>query len=142
MEVQSIDFVQANSILNKILKGLQEEEAAAAAWGPESDQGGTHAKGVGGSGGASNVANISDALDGYLVGIADALMTKYDISEDDAYDFLSFVADQAASMGMLPEYPEDDASDDDFADWYAKAGSIKFDAMCMNMAVRELGDDE
>jgi len=135
MEIQSIDFRQANALLGKIRAGLAEEEAA---WGPDSEQEGEHLDGAPGVGGATNVADIGDALDGYLSGIATALMQKYGISEDDAYDFIFYAADTAEALNMLPVFPDEDAPDEDFALWYAKAGSVKFDAMVMNLATKEL----
>lgn len=135
MEIQSIDFRQANALLGKIRAGLAEEEAG---WGPDSEQEGEHLDGAPGTGGASNVSDIGDALDGYLSGIATALMRKYDVSEDEAYDFIFYAADTAEAMSLLPVFPDEDAADEDFALWYAKAGSVKFDAMVMNLASKEL----
>lgn len=136
MEVQSIDFKQANVVLGKIRASLAEEEAA---WGPDSEQDDVaHLGGAAGVGGAMNIADIEDALNGYLSGIADALMAKYDISEDDAYDFVFYAAETAEAMGLLPAFPDDDAADEEYAAWYGKAGSVKFDAMVMNLASKEL----
>jgi hypothetical protein len=136
MEVQSIDFKQANAVLGKIRASLAEEEAA---WGPDSvQQDVAHLDGAPGVGGASNVADIEDALDGYLTGIADALLAKYDVSEDEAYDFIFYAAETAEALGMLPMFPDEDAADSEFAAWYGKAGSVKFDAMVMNLAAKEL----
>lgn len=136
MEVQSIDFKQANVVLSKIRASLAEEEAG---WGPDSEQADVaHLDGAPGDGGATNVPDIEDALDGYLSGIADALMEKYKISEDDAYDFVFYAADTAEAMGLLPMFPEEDAEPAEYAAWYAKAGSVKFDAIVMNLAAKEL----
>ena len=136
MEVQSIDFKQANAVLGKIRAGLAEEEAA---WGPDSEQDDVaHLDGAAGVGGATNIADIEDALDGYLTGIANALVAEYDISEDDAYDFIFYAAETAEALGLLPAFPDDDAADGEYASWYGKAGSVKFDAMVMNLAAKEL----
>lgn len=136
MEVQSIDFRQANVVLGKIRQGLAEEEAA---WGPDSEQAPEgHLTGAPGEGGASNVGDIGDALDKYLTGIAEGLQQKYKMSEDDAYSFIFYAADNAEAMGLLPAFPDEKAPDEEYAAWFGKAGSVKFDAMVMNLAAKEM----
>jgi hypothetical protein len=141
MEIQMIDFKQANALLGKIRKELEEEEGDGAAWGPDSEQPmDGHLSGMPGVGGAMNVSDVSDALDKYLSDMTERLMQKYDLSEDEAADFVLEVADNLASVGMLADFPDEDAPAEEVATWYAKAGSIKFDAMVMTAASREYAE--
>jgi len=141
MEVQMVDFSQANSVLSKIRKNLDEEsdDAGDAAWGPDDGQAVTgHLAGKPGSGGADNIEDMSNALDKYLTDIAEALMTKYELDEDEAYDFILYVASSLEDMGMLPTFPDEDAPAELYAEWYGKASSVKFDAAVMSDAAKEL----
>lgn len=117
------------------LKKIRKNLATESAWGPEgnkdvSDVG----QGEPGDLGAENYSEAGDNVDTYLVDCVDALISMYDVEEEEAWDFVFTVAAMAAEEGLLPELPEDEASDEDLTDWLGKAGTTGFKAMVLQSA--------
>lgn len=61
-----------------------------------------------GESGAVNGDDILDRFDAMIGQIADALLDEFDMSEDEAIDFVFDVADGMAEDGVIPDLPDDD----------------------------------
>jgi hypothetical protein len=109
---------QINDILGQIGQHIEEQ------WGPE-DQPETTAAADAAPGdlGATNPSDVQDAFDLYIDGIVERLMANYEMTSDDAVDFIFGVADEFAADGRLPPIPEDDEGT---ALWVGKAKTLAF----------------
>ena len=106
--------------LERLRKKLAESEA----FGPESDIS-TDDESEAGEGGAENIEPGFEALDNYLIGIIGSILDEYEVDEEDAVDFVLFVADSLAEEGDLPPFPEDDDAQA-AAMWMGAAQSMLF----------------
>lgn len=115
-----------NNVLSAIRRRLQEEDATA--WGPNmTGMAPTNLSGgEPGEGGATNETDIPDALDKYLGGIADQLVSNFGMSEQAAYGKIMATARSLASDGTLPSMPSESSPDQEIAEWMGKAASIGF----------------
>jgi len=118
---------KVNAVLEEIRSKLEEQVAM-------------HSDGSAGAGEAENVTDIEDAFDLYLTGIMDALLADFDISEDDAMDFMFSVFDALAEEGMLPPFPDETAPEDQVASWLGTAKSVGA-AMHVQQAAEEAAED-
>ena len=108
--------------LEALRKRLHESDEA---WGPESQTDAAYEDGEAGDGGATNVSDAGDALDAYLLGIVDSIISEWDINEDDAIDIVFDVAASLEEDGSLPPMPEaEDAQGS--AEWLGKAATMGF----------------
>jgi hypothetical protein len=103
---------KALTLLTKVRQKLE------TAWSPEGEEPG--------EGSASNSSDAEDVLDLYLDAIVERLLEEFEISEDDAYDFVFACADELAEEEDLPEMPDDAASDQDVAVWVGQAKTLGF----------------
>jgi hypothetical protein len=78
-----------------------------------------------------------DAFNSYLLDLADKLAEKFDVSHDDAIDFIIDAADELADAGDLPWLPDDEDSGEDMTEWLSKAKKIGFSGYVMK-AAREM----
>lgn len=69
---------------------------------------------------ALNDTTIADDVDAYFNEMIDQLTANYDVSDDEAMDFIFDVADEMAEEGLLPEMPDDD-DDEALAAWLGTA---------------------
>lgn len=60
----------------------------------------------------------SELLDEFVVELAELTSQKYEIEFEDAVDVVLIALDEMAEEGLVPEYPEDDASEEDFKAYY------------------------
>lgn len=116
---------QINGMLAEIRRHMEKQES----WGPEGGvkpDDDSHTSGEAGDGGAENVSDAQDALDKYLADIADQLTTEFEVSDDDAWDFIGQVASECEDEGELPPMPDYESPDADATLWLGKATSILF----------------
>ena len=66
--------------------------------------------------------DVLDDFDGFIGAIADSLLAEFDLSEDDAIDYVFDVADEMAAAGTIPPLPSDD-DPQTLAVWMGKAKS-------------------
>lgn len=83
--------------------------------------------------GATNPTDVLDAFDAFIGGIADALLAEFDMSDDEAIDFVFEVADAMAEEGLLSPIP-DEADIQALAAWIGKAESAALGAHVMQAA--------
>ena len=119
-----------NTQINEVLTKMRQKLAGEAAW--ESLEGSTG--GAAGELGAENMSEANEKVDTYLLDCVNAMMDEYEVEEGDAWDFVFSVADMASEEGLLPELPEETASDADLINWLGKAGTIGFKALVLQAA--------
>lgn len=125
-----------NKLMNESLEEIRVALAAqqeAAAWGPDSDAQGDTSGGEPGELGATNASSMWDAFDLYVGDIIDDLTELYELSDDEAMDFIFDLADALAEEGQMPPLPElDDAQE--VSAWLGVATSIGFERMVLDDA--------
>jgi len=94
----------------------------------------SEAEGEAGDLGAVNADVASERVDAYLTTIVDSLMDEYEIDEDDAFDFVTSVAEAMAEAGDLPELPGEDDEDDMQSAWLGAATTAGFQATVLEVA--------
>lgn len=121
---------QINAVLDEIRLRLEN------AFGPEVASSGvdSHNKGEPGDGEAENITDVEDALDLYLNSMISKLEAEYDFEEDDAIGLVFDVIDELGEEGLLPPFPEDDATDEMLAAWMGKAKSVGLQARVIEAA--------
>lgn len=67
-----------------------------------------------------------DGLTSYLSEIAGMLLDQFELSEDEAEEYILDAADELEDDGTLPELPDEDASDEDAGLWTQAAIDIGF----------------
>ena len=127
---------QINTVLDTIRRKMEGMEA----FGPEIPgvMPGSNNASLPGDGGADNITDIEDTFDMFLSDIIDLLMFDSDIGEDEAADFIFYMADSMADEGMLPPMPDDGADEEELAAWMGKAKSIGFSNRVLK-AARDAG---
>lgn len=114
--------------LESLRKRLTEMEDAVA-WGPESaaeiSAETDVADGKAGESGAENVSDVNDSFDDFMLGIAASLQDEYELSSDEAFEFIFDVAASLSEDGSLPEIPEEEDLAGT-AEWLGKAKSMGF----------------
>ncbi len=124
-------LVEMNGVLSQMRVQLEGEEA----FGPDSDQQSSHTgDGKGGTLGAENENNIWDAFDFFIGNIVDNLLETFDISEDDAVDFIFTIADELAEDGKMPFIPSEDDDEKGVASWLGSAGTLGFERVVLDAA--------
>lgn len=94
---------------------------------------------AGGDLGAVNPSDVLDAFDAFIGGIADALLAEFDMSDDDAIDFVFEVVDAMVEEDLLSPIP-DEADIQALAAWIGKAESAGLGAHVMQ-AAEELAEE-
>jgi hypothetical protein len=122
---------QINAVLDEIRLRLEN------AFGPETASSGSdaHASGEAGEGEAENVTDVEDALDLYLNAMISKLEADYDFEEDDAIGLVFDVIDELGEEGLLPPFPEDEATEQMLATWMGKAKSVGLQARVIEAAI-------
>lgn len=128
-----------NTEMAKVLTEMREQLRAELAegeeaWGPDSDAQGDSSGGQPGSTGASNNSNIWDAFDLYIGDMVDDLLEEYDLSEEEAIDFVFSVADDLAAEGKIPPIPTEENDAKAVANWLGVTGSMGFERMVLDAA--------
>lgn len=126
---------QVVDLLTKIRHKV--ETKMESAWGPEAvDQPDNSAakNAAPGDGGAENPTDVNDAMNMYLVNIADRLMAEFEMGEDEALDFIFSCADELSENGDMPPMPEDEAGDQEVSIWMGKANSLGFTGYVLGRA--------
>lgn len=60
----------------------------------------------------------SEMLDEFVVELAELTSQKYEVEFEDALDIILIALDEMAEEGLVPEYPEDDANEEEFKAYY------------------------
>lgn len=94
------------------------------AWGPEAAAD-TEAEAEAGEGGADNAPAGVDAFDNYVLSIVASILDEYEMDEEEALDYVFYVADGLAEDGDLPPIPEDEDPQTN-AEWLGKAQTMLF----------------
>jgi len=81
--------------------------------------------------GAVNEPDVEDAIGNFIESLVAALQDRYDISEDDALEFITGMADMLKDEGMLPPLPAEDDPEVIKAEWLgaAKANGLATEIM-------------
>lgn len=108
------------------------------AWGPTSDV--SDDESAAGEGGAENVSTIDNAFDSYILGIVASILEEYELDEEEAIDYVFYVADDLAEQGELPTIPEGE-DPQETAEWLGKAQSMLFAELVMAALESEAGED-
>lgn len=114
--------------LAQIRSALSEGDEA---WGPDSVTPNEAAdEAEAGDGGAENESDVNDTFYAYLDRLVAGILDEYEMSEDEAVDYVFMVAEDLAADGTLPEIPseEDDLAT---AEWLGKAKSVMFAELVM-----------
>lgn len=127
---------QINAVLDEIRLRLEN------AFGPEvaSSGSGSHNRGEPGDGEAENVTDVEDALDLYLNAMISKLEAEHEFDEDSAIGLVFDVIDELGEEGLLPPFPEEDATDEMLAAWMGKAKSVGLQARVIEAAIESLSD--
>jgi hypothetical protein len=123
-----------NALVVERLVSLREhvEAKMEAAWGPEAIAPSVAAtKAMPGTLGATNPSDTDDALNSYLNNLIDQVLGSFDMSEDQAVDF---VFSSASSHPRLGAVPEDGASPTEIAVWLATAATVQFGGYVLGQA--------
>jgi len=119
-----------NGILESVRLVIEEDgEEDVVASGPDTppDVGGdSTADAAAGDGGAVNPSDVGDTLDLYLSEIADLLTIEYDYSDEEAMNFVFNAAATLEDEGKMPTIPDDDATDEQMAEWLGIAKTCMF----------------
>lgn len=75
-----------------------------------------------------------EVFDAYLSDLLDVLMADYDVSDEDALDFVFSVADEQVEAGTLPPIPDDDADAGAVVEWVEAAKAAGLEAAVMAAA--------
>jgi hypothetical protein len=108
--------------LESIRARLQEGEEA---WGPSSEPETAHAEGEPGESDATNVSDVLDVFDSYILSVVDAILDEWDMTEDEAVEAVFDVAASLEEDGSLPPMPEED-NEVAVAEWVGKAKTMGF----------------
>jgi hypothetical protein len=131
-------FVEMSPLLEQMRESLVaqlNEAEGEEAWGPDSKSQSSKAPGKAGTSGAENESDdIWNAFDLYVNDLIDDLLELYEISEDEAIDFIFEVADDLAAEGKMPEIPTEEGDAKAVAAWVGAAGTIGFERMVLDAA--------
>jgi hypothetical protein len=101
----------------------------------------TYGGSEGGTLGAYNKTPVQSEMDAYILDIKDGLLQHFEIEPEDgksehdvALDYVFDCADDLAEEGELPEFPDDDASDEEVIAWLNAAKSMGFAQYCADNA--------
>lgn len=61
--------------------------------------------------------SVDEAFFDFMDRLVDPLRMTYEMTEDEAFNFIARVADQLAAKGILPPFPSDSSSDPEVAKW-------------------------
>lgn len=125
---------QAVDLLTKIRHKME------SAWGPEAvsqPPNSSAQNAAAGDNEADNPTDVNDAMNMYLDSAVERLMGEFDMSEDDAIEYIFDCADEMAEDGDLPPIPEDEAMDQEVSIWLGKANSVGFVGYCLGRARSE-----
>jgi hypothetical protein len=123
---------QINAVLDEIRLRLEN------AFGPEAAPTSSHAQGEPGDGEAANLTDVEDALDLYLNAMIGKLEQDYDFDEDTAIGLVFDVIEELGEEGLLPPFPEEEATDEMLAAWMGKAKSVGLQARVIEAATEML----
>lgn len=84
--------------------------------------------------GAVNEPEIDDAMSKFIAGLVDALLDKYEITEDDAVAFITGMAEVFKDSGLLPPIPADDDPEVLKSEWLGAAQANGFATEVMQAA--------
>ena len=117
------------------------QEKGEEAWGPTTGTMPSDAsEGEPGEGGATNVSDIADNFDRYILGIVDEIVECCDMTEDEAIDYTFDVALALAEDGTLPPIP--DVSDlEGTAAWIGSAATMQFGQLVLAMLDAETEEE-
>jgi len=77
--------------------------------------------------------DLESEFDDYMDSVLAAIVAEYpDEDEDDVVDYILDVADELAEEGILPEFPGEDSSGDEVAEWLGAAQSSGFTGMVLD----------
>lgn len=119
--------VQVNAVLDEIREKLE------GAWATEEEIEG-HGDSEAGEGGAENVSDVEDKFNAFMDDLVAALLDRYEVSEDDAIGLIFDVIDGAIEDEELPDFPEDDASEQDVATFVGTAQALGLKGMVLQAA--------
>jgi hypothetical protein len=80
-----------------------------------------------------NPGTAEEALETFLSGLIDQLVSEYDMSEDEAIDHVFSCADDLAEDGLLLPLPDEGDEDAD-SEWLAQASTVGFSAYVFECA--------
>lgn len=76
--------------------------------------------------------DLEEEFDVYMDGVLNAVIDEYDADEDEAVDYIIYVADDLAEEGLLPPFPTEDSSTEEVSAWLAAAESSGFAGMVLD----------
>lgn len=94
-----------------------------------------------GEGEAENISDVNDALDDYILSIADSLLDEYDIDADEAVDFVFDVVASLEEEGTLPPLP-DESEEVAVAEWLGKATTMGFGELVLAAMESSMGEED
>jgi hypothetical protein len=121
---------QVVSLLERVSKKVEAQMEAA--WGPEAIAPSVAStKAAPGTLGAVNPSDADDSLNGYINNLIDQLLGSFDMTEDDAIDFVFASATSHIALGSIPE---DGASPMEISTWLGTAASVQFGGYVLGRA--------
>lgn len=118
---------QVNAVLDEIREKLEGE------WATQEEIEG-HADSEGGEGGAENVSDIEDKFNAFMNDVVDAVLDRYDVKDDDAIALVFDVIDSAVEDEELPDFPDDDASEQEVGVFLGAAQALGLKGMVLQAA--------
>jgi hypothetical protein len=118
-----------NRKINELLEGVRAELES-----------GLEEESQAGNLGATNEPEIDDAMSKFIAGLVDALLERYEITEDDALMFITGMAEVFKDSGMLPPIPDENDPEVIKSEWLgaAQAGGFATEVM---QAAEEIATD-
>jgi hypothetical protein len=110
----------ANALLERTIKQLTEEDG-------EDD---------------AEEMTVSDEMGEYIDEIIDLLLADYDVTDDEAWEFISSVIADFESEEALPAYPEEEASDEEIQAWLDAAKEVGLADAVMSAANDASNEEE
>lgn len=129
------------SEIAKKLEAIRRTLGEQSAWGPESSFDSDHEKGKAGVSGADNVSDVNDTFYAYLDGIVGSILDEYEMSEEEAVDYVFGVAEDLEADNTLPPMP-DEGDLEATAVWLGKAKSMLFGELVLSALDAEAVEDE
>jgi hypothetical protein len=96
--------------------------------------------GQAGENGAINMSEATDVFQAYIGNIIQTLQVEFEADEDTLLAVIMDVADELFENGDMPEYPDEDSTDEDFILWLGTAESLGFHGYVLK-AVRDQAED-
>lgn len=118
---------QVNAVLDEIREKLEGE------WATQEEIEG-HKDSEAGEGGAENVSDIEDRFNAFMDDLVSALTDRYEVSDDDAIGLIFDVVDGAVEDEELPDFPDDESSEQEVATFIGTAQALGLKGMILQAA--------